>query len=171
MLKLVRRCLLGAAVFWPIAVQSQTPKTPSQLLFPVPGICICHLHDTFNETRPDKRLHHALDIPAPRGTPVLATDSGRIIKLHTSHDGGLMIYTTDPRERFIYYYAHLDSYQTGLYEGMALARGDTIGFVGTTGNAPPDVPHLHFAILRARNVKHWSRGTPIDPYPIFLGTQ
>lgn len=112
-------------------------------------------------------MHNAIDIPAPRGTPVLSTDSGRVIKLYRSKAGGLMIYATDTTERFIYYYAHLDGYREGIREGRTLGRGDTIGYVGTTGNAPPNTPHLHFAIMRSANIKRWSRGTPINPFRVF----
>ena len=137
------------------------------LLFPVAGASITACSDNFSEARDQQRLHHALDIPAARGTPVLAADSGRIIKLHTSKAGGLMVYATDPDERFIYHYAHLDHYRAGLSEGMTLTPGDTLGYVGTTGNAPPNVPHLHFAIFKSKNILRWSRGTPINPYLVF----
>ena len=137
------------------------------LLFPVAELSIDGLKDTFREPRGARRVHNAIDIPAPRGRAVLSTDAGRVLKLHRSAAGGLMVYTTDDSERFIYYYAHLDRYQTGLQEGRPLARGDTIGFVGTTGNAPPQIPHLHFAILRSSDVTRWSRGTPINPFKVF----
>ena len=138
------------------------------LLFPVPGVVPDDLEDTFSQPRDGNRVHHALDIPAARGTPVLATDSGKILKLHESKAGGLMIYMAGEDGRFIYCYAHLDHYREGLSEGAALARGDTIGYVGTTGNAPPNLPHLHFQILRAKNLKHWSKGTAVDPYKVFV---
>lgn len=137
------------------------------LLFPVADLSIDGLRDTFREPRSGSRIHNALDIPAPRGRPVLSADAGRVLKLHRSAAGGLMVYTTDASERFIYYYAHLDHYRDGLREGTQLARGDTIGFVGTTGNAPANVPHLHFAILRSDNITRWSRGTPINPFKVF----
>lgn len=137
------------------------------LLLPVAGIEARSLRDTFRQRRSGGRVHHALDIVAPRGTPVLSTDSGQIIKLHATRAGGLMIYTADHSRRFIYYYAHLDRYHTGIAEGQTVARGDTIGFVGTTGNAPPDYPHLHFAILRSYDVTKWSRGLPVNPAKVF----
>lgn len=137
------------------------------LLFPVADFSIDGLRDTFREPRGGSRIHNAMDIPAPRGRPVLSTDSGRVLKLHRSPAGGLMVYTTDANERFIYYYAHLDRYRSGLREGTPIARGDTIGYVGTTGNAPANIPHLHFAILRSTNVTRWSRGTPVNPFKVF----
>ncbi len=137
------------------------------LLFPVPGVPASAIRDSFRDTRGAGRVHHAVDIVAPRGTPVLSTDSGQIIKLYTSKAGGLMIYAVDSSRRYIYYYAHLDRYQTGIAEGRAIGRGDTIGYVGTSGNAPPDYPHLHFAILRSYNVAKWSRGLPVNPAKVF----
>ncbi len=136
------------------------------LLLPVSGVAREALHDSFRARR-GERVHHAVDIVAPRGTPVLSTDSGQIIKLHRSKAGGLTIYATDASRRFIYYYAHLDRYQPGIAEGMRVARGDTIGYVGTSGNAPVGYPHLHFAILRSYNVARWSKGLPVNPAKVF----
>jgi peptidoglycan LD-endopeptidase LytH len=137
------------------------------LLFPIAGQSAGHLKDTFDQPRPGQRTHNALDIPAPRGTPVLSVDSGRIIKVYSSQAGGLMLYVADASERFIYNYAHLDRYRTGIHEGSIVARGDTIGYVGTTGNAPPNIPHLHFAIRRSQDIKRWSKGKPVNPYRVF----
>ena len=138
-----------------------------RLLIPVLGVAPSRLPDTFAELR-GTRKHAALDIPAPRGTPVLSTDDGRLVKLHQSVAGGITAYAEDPSGRFIYYYAHLDRYFPGIAEGMPLSRGDTIGFVGTTGNAPPTVPHLHFAIARMDADRKWWSGTPIDPRPLLI---
>ena len=140
------------------------------LRVPVAGVPAGKLPDSFREMR-GSRLHAALDIMAPRGTPVLSADSGTVAKLHTSVGGGLSAYLFDPSERFIYYYAHLDSYHPRVKEGMRVARGDTIGFVGSTGNASPNAPHLHFAIARMGEDKRWWSGTPIDPRPIYLGDE
>jgi murein DD-endopeptidase MepM/ murein hydrolase activator NlpD len=137
------------------------------LLFPVHGSSVDRTRDTFRERRGATRLHNAIDILAPRGTPVVSADSGRILKLYRNAMGGLMVYASDPRGRFIYSYAHLDRYRKGLREGARIARGDTLGFVGTTGNAPANVPHLHFSILRSSNIERWSRGTPVNPFEVF----
>ena len=137
------------------------------LLVPVAGVTPAKLTDTFRQKRGEQRTHFAVDIVAPRGTPVVSADSGRVIKLFRSAAGGLMIYASDPTERFIYSYAHLEKYRPGLKEGDTLARGDTIGFVGTSGNAPDNYPHLHFAILRSYDIRRWSRGTPINPVKVF----
>jgi murein DD-endopeptidase MepM/ murein hydrolase activator NlpD len=122
------------------------------------------LTSTFNELRGGgSRRHEAMDILAPRGTPVLASVDGRIAKLFTSAAGGLTIYQFDEEERYCYYYAHLDAYAANLAEGQRVARGQVVGYVGTTGNAPPDTPHLHFAIFRLGDDKRWWEGDPIDP--------
>jgi murein DD-endopeptidase MepM/ murein hydrolase activator NlpD len=134
------------------------------LVVPVTGIKASSLHSTFEEVRSRGRRHEALDILAPRGTPVIAADDGRIAKLFTSARGGLTIYQFDPTERYCYYYAHLDSYAADLNEGEAVTRGEMIGYVGTTGNAPAGTPHLHFAIFRLGADKRWWDGTPLDPF-------
>ena len=139
-----------------------------ELMIPVAGLEPASLHDSFNDARGDgSRRHHAIDIHAPRGTPILSVDDGTVIKLHNSSAGGISVYTTDPGRNFIYFYGHLDKYHDNLREGMTLARGDTLGYVGTTGNAPPNTPHLHFQILKASNISRWSRGTPINPVKVF----
>lgn len=139
------------------------------LLVPVLGIKARQLSDTFNETRGGKRQHEALDILAPRGTPVIAADDGRIVKLFTSIPGGLTIYQFDPGERLAYYYAHLEGYAAGVAEGKQVKRGEVIGYVGTSGNANPATPHLHFAIFELGPDKRWWKGTAINPYPLLTG--
>jgi murein DD-endopeptidase MepM/ murein hydrolase activator NlpD len=133
------------------------------LAIPVEGIQEAQLHDTYSDPR-GGRPHHALDIPAPRGTAVLAADDGRIRKLFTSVPGGLTIYEFDPTETYCYYYAHLDRY--AVAEGDTVRRGQVIGYVGTTGNAPPNTPHLHFEITKLGPEKKWWGGEPINPYPL-----
>ena len=139
------------------------------LLVPVLGVKALQLSDTFNETRGGMRKHEALDIPAPRGTPVIAAEDGRIVKLFKSIPGGLTIYQFDPTERLAYYYAHLDRYSADVAEGKQVKRGDVIGYVGTTGNANPATPHLHFAIFELGPEKRWWKGTAINPYPLLGG--
>jgi murein DD-endopeptidase MepM/ murein hydrolase activator NlpD len=139
----------------------------ADLEVPVQGITRLQLRDTYAEAR-GSRVHEALDIPAARGTPVLSATAGRVLKLFNSKPGGLMVYATDPSERFILLYGHLDSYAAGLSDGMQLQRGQVIGYVGTTGNAPPGTPHLHFGILRGDPKASWSKGTPVNPYPLLV---
>ena len=133
---------------------------------PVEGLAPEDLRDTFEEMRGGDRRHEALDIAAPRDTPVLAVDDGTIAKLFLSKPGGITIYQFDPTSTYAYYYAHLSRYAAGLQERAAVTRGDVIGYVGTTGNAPPDAPHLHFAIFKLTDEKRWWQGTAIDPYRI-----
>jgi murein DD-endopeptidase MepM/ murein hydrolase activator NlpD len=139
------------------------------LVLPVQGVTPESLRDTFNDARSGGRIHEALDILAPRNTPVLAVEDGRVARLFTSKQGGLTIYQFDPSETYAYYYAHLESYAEGLAEGDLLRRGQVIGFVGTSGNAPPDAPHLHFAIFRLTAEKRWWEGEPVDPFAILGG--
>jgi murein DD-endopeptidase MepM/ murein hydrolase activator NlpD len=136
------------------------------LELPVRGLERDDLRDTFDEMRGGSRRHEALDILAPRHTPVLAVEAGTVAKLFLSNAGGMTIYQFDPASTYAYYYAHLDRYADGLKEGDAVERGQVIGYVGTSGNAPPDTPHLHFAIFRLTDDKRWWQGTAIDPYPI-----
>jgi murein DD-endopeptidase MepM/ murein hydrolase activator NlpD len=142
--------------------------TPADIIIPVLGIQPSQLKDTFEEGRTG-HVHHAIDILAPRGTPVVAAVDGRIAKLFTSASGGLTIYQFDRAGELVYYYAHLDSYAASLTEGMEIRQGALLGYVGTTGNAPPGTPHLHFAIERLGPEKLWWRTEPIDPYPILMG--
>jgi murein DD-endopeptidase MepM/ murein hydrolase activator NlpD len=137
-----------------------------ELAIPVQGVQPAQLVDSFDEARGGTRRHEAIDILAPRGTPVLSAAGGRLLKLYESKNGGLMVYASDPSERFVLMYAHLDRYAEGLAEGMALQRGQRLGDVGTTGNAPANTPHLHFAITRAANVRDWWKGTPVNPRPL-----
>ena len=132
------------------------------LQFPVKG----HegaLRDNFDERR-GNAPHEALDIMAPRGTPVLAVDDGKVAKLFTSKPGGLTIYQYDPTEKLAYYYAHLDRYAPGLKPGTVIRRGQVIGYVGSTGNARADAPHLHFTVYALPPGKEWWKGAAINPY-------
>ena len=135
------------------------------LVIPVSGVERRVLTPTFNDPRGGgRRTHEALDIMAPRGTPVVAADGGTVVKLFASKPGGTTIYQFDPSGTYCYYYAHLDRYAPELEQGDAVERGQTIGYVGSTGNASPDAPHLHFAIFRLGPEKHWWEGVAIDPY-------
>ena len=136
------------------------------LTLPVEGIKKEDLRDNFNELRGGTRRHEAIDVLAPRNTPVLAVEDGKIAKLFYSDAGGITIYQFDPTERYVYYYAHLERYADDLREGRPVKRGHVVGYVGTTGNAPRDTPHLHFAIFKMGDDKKWWQGTPIDPYSV-----
>lgn len=136
------------------------------LTIPVQGVTSAQLRDTFSEARSEGRVHEALDIMAPRGTPVLAVADGTVEKLFTSVPGGLTIYQFEPTGRYAYYYAHLDRYADGLQEKQAIRRGEVIGYVGSTGNADPSAPHLHFAIFELGPERQWWKGTALNPYPV-----
>ena len=132
------------------------------LQFPVKGHESA-LRDNFDERR-GNAPHEALDIMAPRGTPVLAVDDGTIAKLFTSRPGGLTIYQYDPAGKLAYYSAHLDRYAQGLKQGDAVKRGQVVGYVGSTGNARADAPHLHFTVFALPPTKQWWKGVAINPY-------
>ncbi|GAC1517333.1 MAG: hypothetical protein NVS1B4_17150 [Gemmatimonadaceae bacterium] len=136
-----------------------------RLIVPVDGVRVATIPDSFDEVRGGGRLHRAIDIRAPRGTPVRAADAGTVFKVNSNSAGGLVIYTLDPARRYVYYYAHLSRYSDTLREGMTLAKGDLLGYVGTTGNAPKNEPHLHFQLMRLDDPKRWWDGTPVDPLP------
>ena len=136
------------------------------LQIPVEGITPAELHDTFTDARALGRPHEAIDIMAPKGTRVFAVEDGAVSKLFRSVAGGLTIYQFDPTGEYAYYYAHLDSYAKGLREGQIIRRGQTIGYVGSTGNASAAAPHLHFSIYRLGPEHKWWKGDAINPYPL-----
>jgi murein DD-endopeptidase MepM/ murein hydrolase activator NlpD len=135
------------------------------LEIPVQGVSKDQLTPSFADDR-GGRAHEAIDILAPRNTPVRAVEDGTIARLFYSKAGGITIYQFDPAEQFCYYYAHLERYAEGLSEGGQVRKGQVIGYVGTSGNAPEDTPHLHFAVFRLTAAKRWWEGTPIDPYDV-----
>lgn len=136
------------------------------LLIPVEGVRAAQLRDSFTAPR-GPRLHLAIDIMAPRGTPVRAVEDGRVLRMNANRAGGITLYQADPGGRYIYYYAHLDRYAPGLAVGQTLERGDPIGTVGSSGNAPASAPHLHFAIYRVDPSGQRWPGTPVNPYAVW----
>lgn len=150
------------------AAPSPAPlDSPRPLIIPVAGVQRSGVRDMFDDARTGHR-HEAIDIMAPRGTPVIAADDGVVAKLFTSVAGGITIYEFDPDARYCYYYAHLDGYASGLHEGQRLRRGEVLGYVGSTGNASKDAPHLHFALIRLDLDKRWWKGTYVNPYPLLI---
>ncbi|MBB3827164.1 M23 family metallopeptidase [Xanthomonas arboricola] len=143
----------------------------SGLLIPVQGIGRDQLQDTFTDARSEGRVHDAIDILAPTGTPVLAVADGTVEKLFNSERGGLTVYQFAPGGTYCYYYAHLERYADGLAETQSIQRGQVIGYVGSTGNANPAAPHLHFEIHRLGPEKQWWKGDVLNPYPILHGDQ
>ncbi len=174
---------LALAASWTTLLPSSTPYArPStnssepprdlahrDLLLPVEGVTAEDLDDSFTDARSGGRTHEALDIMAARGTPVLAVEDGSITRLHVGERGGIAVYQLGPEQRYIYYYAHLNGYSPGLEAGQSVARGQVLGYVGSTGNAPDDAPHLHFAIYRIDHADRWWDGDPVNPFPLWAG--
>jgi murein DD-endopeptidase MepM/ murein hydrolase activator NlpD len=131
-------------------------------IVPVQGVALGQITDTFNDKR-DGHKHEALDIPASRGTPVVASVEGNVARLFQSKLGGITVYEFDDSQTYCYYYAHLDHYASGLKEGTLLRQGQVLGYVGTTGNAPKDAPHLHFEVHKLGAEKKWWKGEAVDP--------
>ena len=167
---------------FPTLPEPSTPTAPRKplsgfmlgrdpLVMPVEGARTSELHDSFDETRGASRRHEAIDIMAPKGTPVVAAVDGSIEKLFTSNQGGLTIYEFDRDRNYCYYYAHLDRYAEGVKEGQLVHRGDRVGYVGSTGDASAEASHLHFTIFQLGPDKRWWLGTPINPYPFLLATR
>lgn len=145
------------------------PTSAGSLLIPVQGIAETQLLDTFNDARSGNRVHDAIDIMAPAGTPVLAVADGTVEKLFESERGGLTLYQFNGDRSLAYYYAHLQGYAPGIAEKQAVRRGQVIGYVGSTGNASPDGPHLHFAVFQLGPEQRWWEGTAVNPYPLLRG--
>ena len=124
------------------------------------------LQDTFDDSRSEGRVHDAIDIPAPAGTPVMAAADGQIVKLFQSERGGTTIYQLSTNKKLIFYYAHLQGYAEGLYEGKFVRQGEVIAYVGDTGNAGPGNYHLHFSIMVINDPKRYWEGVNINPYPL-----
>ncbi|PYQ43714.1 MAG: endopeptidase [Acidobacteria bacterium] len=148
-----------------LAAPADVPAVPSvsdldrlralQLLLPIQGYDLRQLRDNFAEKR-GTRVHEAIDMAAARGTPVLAVDDGIVKKLFTSAAGGLTLYEFDADGTYSYYYAHLDHYAEGLREGQAVKKGDVLGYVGTSGNAPANTPHR--GLFGAERIRARRRG-------------
>jgi len=153
----------------PAEVRPDTQAPPGGMVLPIQGLAAGQIQDTFYQSRGNgERIHEATDILSPRGTPVHAMVDGVVQKLFLSKPGGITVYEFDDNGEFCYYYAHLDRYADGLAEGQHVRAGDVIGYVGTTGNANPNTPHLHLAFFRLGPEKQWWKGTPINPYPTLM---
>ena len=163
--------MIGSGRLRPSAAAISLVLGPGGLAVPVAGVRPEQLSDTYTQSRAGgARAHNAIDIMAPRGTPVVAAAPGTVEKLYLSDGGGgITAYVRSPDRQWIYYYAHLDAYAPGLREGQQLRRGDPIGTVGFTGNANPAGPHLHFAVHRMGEGEDWHEGTAVNPYPLLAG--
>jgi murein DD-endopeptidase MepM/ murein hydrolase activator NlpD len=154
-----------------VAVAEGVVVGPAGLALPVAGVKPNQLTDTYTQARAGgARVHDAIDIMAAEGTPVIAAAPGTVEKIfYSDGGGGNTVYVRSLDGRWTYYYAHLSAYAPGLREGQAVRRGSPIGYVGHTGNANPDGPHLHFAINRMEQGQKWYQGSPINPYPLLAG--
>jgi peptidoglycan LD-endopeptidase LytH len=163
-----------ARLLVPLPLGLVTPASAAEdaslLPVPVEGVPREALRDSYTQARGRGRVHNAIDIHAPRGTPVIAVAAGRILKLHSGNQGGLSIYLLDDDGRTRYYYAHLDRYVDGLREGQRVVRGQLIGYVGDTGNAAPGDYHLHFSVAILSDPALWWQGRNLNPYPLMRGT-
>jgi murein DD-endopeptidase MepM/ murein hydrolase activator NlpD len=164
-----------AAAAPPSAAASPHPEAPPSgpvdprpldLLFPVPAVTSSAMANSFDDRR-GVRVHHAVDILAPRHSDVVAVTAGTIARMISSVAGGIAVYQWNADKSLVFYYAHLQSYAPGLAEGQAVRVGQVLGYVGTTGNAPKNTPHLHFAISRVERENQWWGGAPVNPYPIW----
>jgi murein DD-endopeptidase MepM/ murein hydrolase activator NlpD len=144
---------------------SPAPPAASGLIVPVQGVPASALRSNWGEARGDgDREHHAIDILAPKGTPVLAAGSGTVEKRFESDLGGHTLYVRTSDRGTVHYYAHLDT--IGAAEGAAVRQGQPIATVGDSGSAAGGPPHLHFEVKRMAPGEHWWQGTNIDPYPL-----
>lgn len=150
-----------------LAAAGLAPALPALplLLVPVDGVRVQHLRNSFDDTR-GSRPHAALDIMAPRDTAVRAVADGTIARLSSTRRGGTGVEQHDDGEAYCFYYGHLARHAEGLSEGQRVLRGEVIGYVGSTGNAPPDTPHLHFAMFRLGPDRLCWTGSPVNPYPL-----
>ncbi len=138
----------------------------SSLMIPVVGIKREDLQDTYTAARSENRVHNAIDIIAPGGTPVVAASDGVIAKFFESERGGITIYQFSPDKHFIYYYAHLQKRADNLNENDFVKKGTLIGYVGDTGNSGTGNYHLHFEIMISEDSKSYWKGTDLNPYPL-----
>ena len=143
-----------------------TTETFPCLRIPVAGVQLGQLQDTFADPRSGGRRHEALDIPAPHGTPVLAASDGPIVRLFYSQAGGITLYQLNSARTVVSYYAHLERYAEGIQEDQQVRQGEVVGYVGATGNASPQHPHLHFALWQVCDLQQFWHGIPINPYPL-----
>ena len=168
-----RPAAIDAALPPPRVTATGTGALPADngggLLIPVQGVAVAQLQDTFTDSRSEGRSHDAIDIMAAAGTPVLAVADGPVEKLFDSKQGGLTLYQFNPEGTHAYYYSHLQGYAPGIAEQKMLKRGEVIGYVGSTGNANPAAPHLHFAVFQLGPEKQWWKGEAINPYPLLGG--
>lgn len=149
--------------------RSGEPAPGASLLIPVPGIGPHQLRDSYHDPRSGGRSHHAIDIMAPEGSPVVAAADGTVFRLREGGIGGITIYQLGADGRTLYYYAHLQGYAPGVREGLPVRRGEVIAYVGDTGNAGRGNFHLHFSVGQLRDPSRWWESENVNPYPLLAG--
>ena len=134
------------------------PLSGMTLAMPVVGVLPYDLSNSWGDSRDGgRRKHKGIDIFAPKGTGIVAVTDGIISYIGEQPKGGLCLWlATENGTSF--YYAHLDRWAPGLYEGMEVRSGDLLGYVGNTGNAKTTPPHLHFGVN--------DNDEMVNPYPI-----
>jgi murein DD-endopeptidase MepM/ murein hydrolase activator NlpD len=137
---------------------------------PVEGVDASRLRDSFLNSRGRHRQHLAIDIGAPRGTPVLAAADGEIVRLRREQRGGISLYQKDGSGKFLLFYCHLSRYARGVKPGDQVSKGDVIAYVGSTGHVIGGA-HLHFSITRLpEDDDNFKAGVAINPYLLFLAS-
>lgn len=152
----------------PAQIQNPAQRLSStpEIIIPVQGVKPEDLVDSFSDARSDGKVHDAIDIAAPVGTPVIAAADGEIIKFFDSQAGGITIYQLSVDRTLVYYYAHLARRAEDLKVGDMVKQGRTIGFVGDTGNAGAGNFHLHFSIAAVADPKRYWEGVYVNPFPL-----
>ena len=158
--------VIGHTLARPQGAMKADRASAKQLLVPVSGVNREALNDSWGDARSGGRSHAGIDIPAPRGTPVVAVEAGRVVTLSESARGGISLYLADAETRWCYFYAHLDGYAPRIVEGSSLARGQVLAYVGSTGNAPDEAPHLHFEVARFEKRATGCLGEAINPFAL-----
>lgn len=140
----------------------------ARLVVPVAGVQAAELKDSWGAARSGGRTHKGIDIFAPRGTPVLAAAASVIVQRDSGGAGGLALHARAVDGRTVYYYAHLGGTRAGLKVGDLVRAGDTLGYVGSTGNVSGR-PHLHFSVFTVTDPNRLARGRELNPYPLLTG--
>jgi murein DD-endopeptidase MepM/ murein hydrolase activator NlpD len=138
------------------AMRLTAMPAPSSLAMPVSGVRPKGLRDTWHAARSEGRRHEGIDIFAKRGTAVLSSTEGIVLRVGTNRLGGLVVWVLGPGGQR-HYYAHLDRY-SDVAPGMRIEQGRVLGYVGNTGNAAGTPPHLHYGV--------YGVGGPVNPYPL-----
>lgn len=145
-----------------LEVQTTSDSILARIEMPVFGVRPEELMNTYGAPRDGgRRRHRGIDIFAPRGTPVIAASEGQVSFIGTQPKAGKCVWLVNDNG-VSFFYAHLDKWAAGLYEGKQIRAGDVLGYVGRTGNARKSSHHLHFAIHRESQA--------VNPYPYLVNS-